>query len=98
MPTDKYYGSLVDKNKMYRNHFIAYVITFIPCILALIGFNLLLVYPSFNPFLTLLLATIWDYVFFINGFLIMFDSLIGLFLVHALRGFIITKRKLLKLS
>ena len=98
MATNKDYGFLEEKKKRYRNHIIVYAITLIPCLAALIGFNLLLLYPAFTLFLALISVGLdgFDLVFFVNGFLIIFDSLIGLFLVNAVRGFITSKRKIVR--
>jgi len=67
---------------------------FIPCVLALIGFNVLLLYSTTNFFLALLVAAFGQYVFFINFFLITFGSLMGLSVALATRGLISTKRKM----
>ena len=88
------YSLLEEKRKRYRNHLIVYLLVFIPCILALIGFNVLLLYASTNFFLAILVAAFGQYVFFINFFLIVFDSLMGLFVILSTRGFISTKRKM----
>lgn len=90
----KEYNLLKEKKKMYRNHFIVYLLTFIPCVLALIGFNVFLLFSASNLFLAFLVEALGDYVLFINFFLIIFDSLIGLFLTHALRGYISTKKNI----
>ncbi len=88
------YSLLEEKRKRYRNHLIVYLLVFIPCVLALIGFNVLLLYASTNFFLALLVAVFGQYVFLINFFLIVFDSLLGLFVILSTRGFISTKRKI----
>ncbi len=67
---------------------------FIPCVLALIGFNVLLIYPTTNSFLTLIVAVLGQFAFFINFFLITFGSLMGLSVALTTRGLISTKRKL----
>ena len=87
---------LDEKRKRYRNHLIVYLLVFIPCVLALIGFNLLLIYPPTNFLLALLAAVFEHFMFFINFFLIMFGSLMGLSVILATRGFISTKRKMKK--
>lgn len=88
------YSLLDEKRKRYRNHLIIYLLTFVPCLLALIGFNMLLLYSTANLFLAILVAAIGQYAFFINSFLIMFDSLLGLFVILATRGLISTKRRM----
>jgi len=88
------YSLLEEKRKRYRNHLIVYLLVFIPCVLALIGFNALLLYSTANFFLAILVAAFGQFVFFINFFLIGFDSLLGLFVALATRGFISTKRKM----
>ena len=90
----KDYSLLVEKKKRYRNHLIVYLLTFIPCVLALIGFNVLLLYAASNIFLAILVAALGGYVFYINFFLIVFDSLVGLFVILAMRGFKSTKGKI----
>lgn len=88
------YSVLEGKRKRYRNHLIVYLLVFIPCVLALIGFNALLFYSTSNFFLALLVAALWQYVFSVNFFLILFDSLLGLSVALATRGLISTKRKI----
>ena len=88
------YSLLEKKRKRYRNNLIVYLLAFIPCVLALIGFNVLLFYPITNFFLVLIVAVLGQFAFFINFFLIMFDSLLGLFVTLTARGFIKTKRKI----
>ena len=94
MVKNKDYSLLKEKKNRYRNHFIVYLLTFIPCVLALIGFNVLLLFSASNPFLAFLVEALGGYVLYINLFLIIFDSLIGLFLTLALRGFMSTKKSI----
>lgn len=85
---------LEEKRKRYRNNLIICLLAFIPCVLALIGFNVLLLYPTTNVFLALIVAMLGRFALFINLFLITFGSLMGLVVALNTKGLVSTKRKL----
>ncbi len=92
--TEKCSSLLEKKRKRYRNNLIVYLLAFIPCVLALIGFNLLLLYPTTNFFLALIVAVLGQFAFSINVALIGFGSLMGLAVALTTRGYITTKRRI----
>jgi len=79
---------LKGKKKRYRNNLIVYLLAFIPCLSALIGFNIFLLFPPTNFLLALLLAVAKQFAVPINIFLIVFSSLIGLLLTLTVRSYL----------
>ena len=78
----------------HRKNILACVILLIPGVLALIGFNLLLLYSATNSFLAFLVEALSQYVFFINCGLIFYVGLIGIYLAFVVSDYRSFKRKL----
>ena len=94
MTKNKYDEAKIKKNKKgYRNLIIAGLILFIPAVLGLIGFNILLLYSTTNIFLAFLVETFEQYVWIINLGLIFVVGFSGLFLALGVSGLKSYKKK-----
>lgn len=78
----------------HRKFILASIILFIPSLLALIGFNLLLLFSATNSFLALLVEVLGQYVLLINCFLIFSVCFVGLFLALGISNYRSFKRKI----
>jgi hypothetical protein len=74
------YDDYYKKKRGVRNLVIACLVFLIPGVLALIGFNALLIFAATNIFLAFLVEALQSYVVLINIGLIFFNGFIGLFL------------------